>query len=293
MYHNVISNDRRDGSKKHSNIWAISSEASHREERSTTNDISNQEFWPMVKRLGSSELKGAIVGMLLGDASLQHIGRKSRLVMSHSEKQKEYLLFKKDIVTQITGSDPIVYPKDTYLKITNKTYSGLAMQTKSLSYFEKLRKIFYDGQRKQVTELILKRLTILGLAIWYMDDGYLSIQMKRSRKNFHGGERYVYDEPKISSRKIKLATHCFSNDEQEIIQRYLINVWGIRTNIYKPEPIKNPEQRALYMNATNANKFIEIIKPYMLLPLFNKKIDMKYNGNRSKNEDIVYSYAKA
>lgn len=250
----------------------------------------------MTKHLKSSEIKGAIIGMLMGDGFIQNTGSNSRIGINHCEKQVDYLNFKMHIINQVTGSDPIVYPRKTFLKKTNKIYKGFGLQSKSLPYFKKIRKLIYDKNgKKYITRKTLNKLTVLGLAIWYMDDGYLSIQMKKSRKNYYNNEeRYVYECPKVSSRKIKIATHCFNEDEHNIIKKYFIEKWGIDIVIYSPNKKNNTNQRAIYMNATNSNKFIDIIKPFILLPLFDKKLDMRYNKSCHENgKDIVCSYAKA
>lgn len=247
-----------------------------------------------VKHLSSSELKGAILGTVLGDSCLRTNGKNASLHMTHCEKQLEYLIFKHDIVQQVVTYPIDIKPSLAYLKKTGKTYKQFIFSTRTSPYFTKIREMTYDSNGiKFVKRDTLNYLTPLGLALWYMDDGYLSLQMKRSRKNPYGGDRYIYDIPHICSRKLKLATHCFPEEQQVIIKNYFRDVWNIDVMIYRPEPIKRPDQRAIYMNATNALKFIEIVKPFILLPLFEKKIDMKYNGSHStKNEDIVCSTSK-
>lgn len=248
-----------------------------------------------VKRLTSSELRSAIIGMLLGDASLRSTGVNDRIEMSHCLAQLEYLEYKRDIVNQVTGARMSISDRDTYLKKTQKTYPGFCGRSLSTPYFRKIRRLVYNQRGNRAIKAdTLKRLTPLGLAIWYMDDGYISIQKKKSRKNPYGGDRYIYDKPHISSRKIKIATHCFSEEEHKIMKHYFSEVWGIDIVIYKPEPRKNPHQRAFYMNATNGNKFLDIVRPYILLPLFEKKIDMKYSGNhQTSGEDMIQADAKS
>lgn len=236
----------------------------------------------MFQHLNSRELKSAVIGMLLGDACLQTTGHNYRIRIKHCKKQLEYLEFKLNILKRIEGANPSIKEKNTFLKKTGKTYDGFELSSKSIRYFYKIHKIMYLNNKKNITHNLLNRLTPLGIAIWFMDDGYLWLQ---KRKNKDGSIR-------INDRKIKLATHCFSLEEQKIICQWLMAKYNISAKIYKPEPKKNPEQYAICLNATNSNKFIDLVKDYILQPLFSKKINMLYKNHRKNDEDIVCSATK-
>lgn len=236
----------------------------------------------MFNRLNAKEIKSSIIGMLLGDANLRTTGINYRLSIDHCPAQLEYLKMKSKIISNITGSDPKLSKTKTYIKKVDKVYHGYRIQTRSLKYFTKIYNMMYLNGKKNITRKLLDKLTPFGIAMWYMDDGYLSILKK---KNAKGGYR-------THDRKLKLATHCFSEPEQILIKEWLKEKYDIDCHIYKPEPKKKPKQRAIYLNATNSKKFIEIVKSYILLPLFEKKIDMKYRSRQEIDEDIVCSVSK-
>jgi len=168
------------------------------------------------KKLKSSELDAALYGMLLGDGSCDTGGGNTTkgsnyiFKMGHSSKQREYLLWKQNILQQIGTVKTRVYE----YKKTNSVY----LVTNARRYFTKLEKIFYNNRKKTVNSKILKKINALGLAIWFMDDGYVSANKSGS---YYG----------------ELCTDQFSKEQVELIADYLNKKFkftvGIRTLKYK------------------------------------------------------------
>ena len=115
------------------------------------------------------ELKGAIIGMLLGDAGLSKDRKNAHLYIGHSQKQKEYAFWKKEILEQVT-SVSVWYGESTAIA-GGKKYPVMRIWTKSHPFFTGLRQRMYHGNRKTFDLHVLKRLTDLGLLLWYLDDG--------------------------------------------------------------------------------------------------------------------------
>lgn len=110
--------------------------------------------------------KGTMCGLLIGDSHLRRINNSAKLEMRHSEKQKEYLYFKTELVSVWLGKDIKIHP------INNSGYPAFysSVMDKSLVIFHNW---IYKNGVKFITEEYLHRVSDLGVAIWYMDDGSL------------------------------------------------------------------------------------------------------------------------
>jgi hypothetical protein len=109
-----------------------------------------------------------ILGSLCGDGRVS--GHSPNYVENHSLKQKEYLLWKRDL---LMGLNPKITEYKSFHKKTKKYYRGINMYISSRSDFLKYRKLFYNGVtgNKVIRFNALRLLEPLALAIWYMDDG--------------------------------------------------------------------------------------------------------------------------
>ena len=114
-------------------------------------------------------------------------------------------------------------------------------------------------------------LTPLSLAVWWMDDGCLSIYKPK-------GERYG-----------KLCTHSFTLRENELIKKYFSVVWNIECKI----KIEKQKYYFIRFNATEMKKLINIIYPYVLeIPSMVYKIDMQYVNKTYPYNTITPSHAE-
>lgn len=122
----------------------------------------------------TEELEQVIIGGLLGDsyASKKPFNSESYIHMGHSVKQKCYLEYKKTYFDKCNLSSDkgiTVYRhiSERYKKGYCDTYN---FDSKVHPFFTTFRNEFYpDG--KKVVPLLIDKLSALGLAIWYMDDG--------------------------------------------------------------------------------------------------------------------------
>ena len=124
--------------------------------------------------------KAIIVGTILGDAFVQKTGSKNaRLRLEHGEKQKEYLLWKGQQFPRLFNGSPArmtrVHPE------TKKTYTYWRWQSNATPELGKWRAQFYPEGKKRIPVDLSEYLhNSLGLAVWYMDDGYYSPIQKHS-----------------------------------------------------------------------------------------------------------------
>ena len=98
------------------------------------------------KKLKSSEFDGMIYGMLLGDGCIRKPTKAGtcNFILHHSIKQKDYLLYKKKLLENISHVKINYWEKENYNKKVKKVYKSVYAQSNFLNYFKKLRNIFYD-----------------------------------------------------------------------------------------------------------------------------------------------------
>lgn len=207
-----------------------------------------------------SEFKGILAGMILGDGCLSLSGGKNAFLrIQHTESQKDYLDYKAEILRQLTNVTSYTI-KPSGVRNPNTQY---ACKTKRHPLFTRMYEIVYINKSKEVNLTWLSWLNEHGLAIWYMDDGSL---VKNYSCNKSGKKR-------IYSRVVYLNTCSFSLKQNQLIQKFLKDKFGLVFNI-KLTSIKTGYYR-LVAGAKTANKLFEIIRPY-IVPCMEYKLDMQY-----------------
>lgn len=216
--------------------------------------------------LSQNELS-VILGGLLGDSS--YCKKDNYIVFSHSIKQFEYLEWKHTLLENISNpvhkrivGKSIVNGED----LVNVSFATKSSNKLKADYLDIKNIIFDDFGKKRITRKWLNLLTPLSLAIWWMDDGCLSIHKEKNG---------------AISRYGKLCTHCFSLEEQYTMKRYFMNVWGIDVKV-------TPEKKYFFLRFTvpNLKKLFSIIYPYVLeVPSMIYKINMKYKIENIKDDE--------
>lgn len=217
----------------------------------------------MSSKKTSSELDGMIYGILLGDG---HIRKPSKagtcnFILHHSTKQKDYLFYKLRLLEEISHVK-FNYWEKQQLNKNGKTYNSIYAQSNCLKYFKKLRDIFYSKDNKKIlTEKILNKLTPLGLALWWFDNGCLYINRGKSNK---------------IERRAFLATQNFTEKEHDLIVHYFFKTWNI-----KVVKRMHPTTKQFYISfpIPEFKKFIAIIKDYTI-PSMEYKVNLKEELNR-------------
>ncbi len=196
-----------------------------------------------------------VTGTLLGDG---YMNKSGQLSVFHSIKQEKYVYWLMDLFSKYYK----VYPKERicYNNDKTKSYRQVGFNTESTNYNKLVRNFFYKP-RKRITIKQLNKLSPLGLAIWYMDDGNLSFI-----KNKNG---------EIRGRQIRISTHSFTYEENEIIVKYFNDRWGIKCKIHKDKG-----KYIIWMNGSEAKKFLNIIKDYLHESMYYK-LCYRYFGYKS------------
>lgn len=180
--------------------------------------------------------------MLLGDGT---ISNNYVFKLSHGYKQKEYLEWKIKLLNEygIKNNGLKEYISTSGYNLNSIVYYT---QLSVIPFMKVLRRVIYKPIKNYANRKILNRLNLLGLAIWYMDDGHINI-----RKT----------DDKIHGFYIKIAT-CLYKEQNQIIIDYFKEVWDISFYQFKEgKPGKNTY--SLCCGTQEGVKFIELIKPYI------------------------------
>ena len=216
-----------------------------------------------VQRLcGDYTKEELIYGLLMGDGYLSPVknSQNSRFFFAQSLKHREYVDFVRSLVEKFWKTKTFV--RRVRCGFNSKTYIQYGFRTKVHPFFTHLRKkVFYPYGRKRINQRILSKITPLGLALWYMDDGTLRYQKSR-----RGQKRTLKGD-----RKFLLCTGGYTLKENRLIQDWFQKKWGIRWKIR----YFRYHQPYLIAGVKEGLKFIKLIKPF-IIPSMYYKIDLKY-----------------
>jgi hypothetical protein len=190
-----------------------------------------------------------ILGSLMGDAGIAKRGNSYRARFAHSEKQRNYLEWKKEILSSVVSMNTL----NLVDRQGNKTYNACSFTTLSSHEFKEFYDLFYVNGVKTITDKLLNSLNLFSLAIWYMDDGCLNKDID-SR----------YGDPKVRYR-ITFALGKVSSEEAKLVQVYFKNVWALDSWVirgYNKE--YNRDYPSIKLSYFGTRKFLEIID--MIIP---------------------------
>lgn len=198
---------------------------------------------------------------MIGDGCLLADGR---LKVAHCFKQYDYLIWKKELLED----NGIKTGKVCHLnnKAFGKVFDQYYFRTSKYSFITKFKNIIYNPTKDITKKGLLRRLTPLGIAIWYMDDGNLS-----------------YKESEADGRpigiQIKICT-ALPKEKNQILIDYFNEKWGIsfhqvRGHKTKPSNVRthNPELWDLRAGSESSKKFLEIVYPIVnTIPCMSYKV---------------------
>lgn len=196
----------------------------------------------------STEQKAILAGIVLGDGYLQKTGKKNaRLRLEQGANQKEYLFWKVRKFPKLFQGRPRYIERKH--PTTGRIYKYWRHQSNSTPELGKWRSIFYrDGKKRIPSNLEFLLREPLGLAVWYMDDGYYYVRDKISY--LHLGK--------------------VSRDEAEIVKMILEKNFRIFPRVLD----KKKKGFAIYFPPRETIRLHEKIGKF-ILPLFNYKIAMQ------------------
>lgn len=186
-----------------------------------------------IKKILTNIEKQVILGSLLGDGTVDKYGR---LRIQHSSKQLEYNRYKQMLLKSIVKS----FKEDMtrFDKRTNKTYYSNLLSTQCLKPIKEFYSSWYIDGIKTLNISDLINVEPLGLAIWFMDDGFKC------------------------NNGIKIATDSFK--KQELLE--LIKVIFVKFNIL----FKIDKRNRLFLSKDSYQDFHNLIYPYVLPEFYYK-----------------------
>jgi recombination protein RecA len=201
-----------------------------------------------------------VLGALMGDGHLapNRRGRSGvRFRMGHGTAQLDYLDWKASLLGNIPQS-----------RTTNAKGAGFVDFT-PLPELGELREVMYWGDnKKHLTEDVIKSLTPLALAIWYMDDGSFQVRSKGLQQRTAGG-----------SGRIEICVEAMSEGSRERLAAHLRDVYGVDCSV----KLRGSRQMAvLTMTTAGTARFQEVVAPYVhpsmaykLLPRFQDRFEVE------------------
>ena len=213
--------------------------------------------------MGIRHLKdGIISGMVLGDGYLEK--NQPRLSLTHCLEQLHYLEFKISIANQLGFSCRC------FRNTVKRTNLGLKSYCSGSITGLDIHKYYGYG----LTDL-LQGLNPLGLLIWWLDDGCLSIHQKTSGSV----SRFGY-----------LNTQGYGLDGNEAIAQILFQRFGLESTIHvdTKSGFAKQDHYRLYFNAINMRRLIDLVREFIPWIPRNMlyKLNMQYVINR--NPESLY-----
>lgn len=144
-----------------------------------------------VKGKMAAELRGFILGTLLGDGSVRiyknkYGERRFALEFGHGDKQRDYIFHKAKLLSAYVTTKPKRFLNRGF----GESHYLWRFSTRTASDLDFLNMCYNKKGKKYVSQKWVDSLTITSLAYWYMDDGCLS-----------------------DNRRIYFCTHSFSRSE--------------------------------------------------------------------------------
>jgi len=227
-----------------------------------------------------------LIGTLLGDATLivsSHKKRKAALRVKHKDANEDYIMWLlKYLEPYATNGYSIRIETD---KKTGNEYRVLHINsTRKLYYMWKrfyvvnpAAKSIYTSGIKKIKPQILNSIGELALAVWYMDDGWLDVN--------------INERDNVNRIRIGLATCAFTEHENRLLMGMLKKKFGIEANMYK----RHNKYPYLTLNTEAALKFLTIVYKYVYeVESMRYKLEIPiYNPHRHVLIEAMESFRKA
>lgn len=191
----------------------------------------------------NEDVISVLVGSILGDSHLEKRKRGigTRVIFEQCNRNVEYIMWFHGFFASRGYCSPSKPKLITRIKKHNKVFYQYRVTSYTFTSLNWLHNMFYkviDSRFvKIITQDLEKYLTPLALAVWFMDDG-----------------------SKIN-KTVRIATNCFHKSDLECLCKLLNHKYDLDVSIHKSGLNKG---HILYIKTSSLNKFIEIVKPYML-----------------------------
>ena len=205
-----------------------------------------------------------IIGSLLGDARLECRSKSirakhtARLRIHQSDRQKDYVLWKYRLLKNLVFKGPR-FTKVWHDSKRNKDHYSWYFHTQSNEALGLIHKMFYQDNIKIVPKDLIEILDPLGLAIWYMDDG------------------------SNNGSNITLNTHCFSDEEQKMMQKLLLKKFGIKSSM-----VKDRSKFKIAIGYNELSKFMNLVQLHIIPSMSYKIVSPRNDLILSENQIAAF-----
>ena len=200
--------------------------------------------------MNSSELRGFLTGLILGDGTIDKgVTKRSFSIKSVN---KDFIDMIETTVNSCSGfKSRIRFVPEHYSCGCNHKDSW-EFRIVAHPYFNKIYNYFYNDYRHRIiSQKALDWLTPSGLANWYMSDGYVCLVGKTKGV--------------IRSRRVDICTDRYSIEDIHKIQRCLLQKFNIHTSV-----IKRGSFHRIRIAMESYNDFFSIISKYIVPSMLYK-----------------------
>ena len=215
--------------------WLIKNKIKTRQStRTVYSELKDTEF--------SDRQNYLLIGSLLGDGSItiNKDCKNARFIERHSEQQKDYLIWKRNLLKPFTKSKISIKEASTHVisGVKCNTKRNYMFSTISHPHLTELRYKFYKDNKKIVPDNLIDSLNDFSLAVWLCDDGCFTYNSKYS----------IY--------RLDLHTESFTLEEND----YLCDV--LRNNYNKKFRVNNRNYKsgkAYYLCLSGKKNLFELV----------------------------------
>lgn len=219
--------------------------------------------------MNSKELRSFFYGTLLGDSYIHNgtfyckqiskdlIEYKAKIIKTHLPNAKVNIIERKQYVDKNGVSHQTCY----------------TLSVSHSEYIKKLEKLFYPNGKKTCPANVINKLTPIGLAMWFADDGStILVQYNQATQS-------------ARSRRVQICTDCFTKDEHDNIIVPELKQLGYDITYVK----RKNHYRITFKNMLDVQKMFINIGEYFLkyFPSLIYKMDMGYRNCSLKNRRYV------
>lgn len=190
----------------------------------------------------SEEQLEIIYGSMLGDMSMSLSKNLARFNIGQGGIHEQYFDHLCNVFGELMGKK---YKTKVFDKRTKKYYNRFTCRSLSHKFYNDLYELFYINGKKTITKEWLNKLTIKGIAYWFMDDG---------------------------DKNGVFATNSFSLDEIKLLQQWFLDKLNIHSRIKK---ISNKNQYLLIITKNSLKDFNNLIRPFIIKSMYYK---LKYQS---------------
>lgn len=202
-------------------------------------------------KLSKKEINYALFGLVLGDATYKN----GIIQVERQNAEKYYIEWLAKFSRQLRLSFQVI------LTDGSDEYSSIQIRVPSRRHFENNRMVT-SHQQKVASKYVLRRITPLGLFLWFMNAGIIHVSLKKQSV-----KRYGY-----------LKTQIFNKNEHIQIQKMFRERFQIETKLHTFQDEQGKDRYQIHFNATNLRKLIDIIRNYIPLgpPELRGKFSLQY-----------------